>query len=68
MSEYLTRKQVAELLQLSLGTLDYMVAANQIPFSRVGKRNVRFSRERLERWFREREGVEYRKKKVGASS
>lgn len=59
MDEKLTRKEVSKEYKLPLRTVDYLVATNQIPFSRLGKRNVRFSRERLEQWFREREGIEY---------
>lgn len=68
MDEILTRKEAAKEYKIPLGTMDYLVGTNQIPYSRIGKRNVRFSRERLQRWFREREGVEYRKRKVGESS
>jgi excisionase family DNA binding protein len=56
----LTRQDVAELFQLPIRTLDYLVGTGQIPFSRIGKRNVRFDRGRLEAWFKEREGKEYR--------
>jgi excisionase family DNA binding protein len=58
----LKRQGAAELLKLPIRTLDYLVATNQIPFSRIGKRGVRFSQERLELWFEEREGVEFRHK------
>lgn len=57
----LTRNQAADLLQIPVRTLDYWVATCQIPFSRLGKRMVRFDRDRLEEWFRSRELVEYRK-------
>lgn len=58
--EILTRKEAADLLKLPLRTLDYLVATSQIPYTRIGKRSVRFSRTRLMEWFREREGIEYR--------
>jgi excisionase family DNA binding protein len=58
-SNILTRKEAAELLRLPARTLDYLVCTKQIPFSRIGKRNVRFSRKRLEEWFKERESIEY---------
>jgi excisionase family DNA binding protein len=61
--EILTRSEAAELLKLPLRTLDYLVATGQIPFTRIGKRSVRFSRARLMEWFREREGIEYRLKR-----
>jgi len=63
MFEILTRKDVSEHFKLPLGTVDYLVSTKQIPFSRLGRRGVRFSMERLMEWFREREGVEFRKKK-----
>ena len=56
----LTRKEAADLLKIPPRTLDYLVSTKQIPFSRLGRRSVRFSRARLFEWFREREGVEYR--------
>jgi len=62
----MTRKDVAEEYKLPTRTVDYLVATKQIPFSRIGKRNVRFSRKRLEEWFRERESIEYHR--PGAAS
>lgn len=59
--EVLIRKQAADFLQLSLPTLNYLVQTNQIPFSRVGKRSVRFRRSRLLKWLDEQEGIEFRK-------
>lgn len=61
--EILTRDEAAELLKLPLRTLDYLVATGQIPFTRIGKRSVRFSRTRLMEWFYDREGIEYRLKR-----
>lgn len=61
MDEILTGKEAAAFLRLPKRTLDYLVATNQIPYSRVGKRSVRFTRVRLIEWLREREGVEYRR-------
>lgn len=58
--EILKRKEAAAMLKVPQRTLDYLVSTQQIPFSRVGKRSVRFSRNRLMEWLREREGVEYR--------
>ena len=59
--EILKRAGASELLQIPVRTIDYLVSTGQIPFSRLGKRSVRFSRTRLLEWFNEREGVEYRK-------
>jgi len=58
--EILNRKEAAEMLKVPQRTLDYLVATGQVPFSRVGRRSVRFTRSRLMDWLREREGVEYR--------
>lgn len=58
--EVLTRQEAAEMLKLPNRTLDYLVSKGQILFSRVGKRGVRFTRSRLLKWLKEREGIEYR--------
>jgi len=59
MDEILLKKEAAEFLRISNRTLDYLVVTGQIPFSRIGKRGVRFSKNRLLEWIKEREGVEY---------
>ena len=59
--EILTRKEAAEFLRISLRTLDYFVMTKQVPFSRLGVRHVRFSRERLLEHMREREGMGYQR-------
>ncbi len=58
--EILTRKETATLFKIPVRTLDYLVQTDQIPFSRLGKRSVRFDKGRLAEWFAEREGVEFR--------
>ena len=63
-SEVLTRAEAAGMLKMPRRTLDYLVATGQIPFSRIGKRSVRFTRARLLEWLQEREGVEYRLPRV----
>jgi hypothetical protein len=67
MCDILTRKDVSKEFKLPLGTVDYLVCTKQIPYSRLGRRGVRFSKKRLMEWFREREGVEFRKKKLGTT-
>ncbi len=62
--EILTRAETAELLKLPERTLDYLVSTGQIPFARIGKRSVRFTRSRLLEWLQEREGIEYRLPRV----
>jgi excisionase family DNA binding protein len=63
-SEVLTRTEAAGMLKMPRRTLDYLVATGQIPFSRIGKRSVRFTRARLLEWLAEREGIEYRLPRV----
>ena len=63
MTEILTRKEVAEFFKMPVRTIDYLVTTGQIPFSRLGKRSVRFHKARLQEWFAEREGIECRYKK-----
>jgi len=67
--EILNRKEAAQMLKVPQRTLDYLVATGQVPFSRVGRRSVRFTRSRLMEWLRKREGVEYRlPREAGARS
>jgi len=63
MTEILKRIEVSEMFQMPVRTVDYLVSTNQIPYSRLGKRSVRFNKDRLMRWFEEREGIEFRHKK-----
>ena len=58
--EILTRKETAKFFKIPLRTIDYLVQTDQIPFSRLGKRSVRFDKGRLSEWFKDREGVEFR--------
>lgn len=58
--EIFTRKMASNFLQLPVGTLNYLIQTGQVPFSRVGKRSVRFLKSSLLDWLKEREGVEYR--------
>ena len=64
MIEVLTRKEVAEFLKMPLGTVDYLVRTNQIPFNRLGKRGVRFDKGEVVKWFIDRANVEYRHEKA----
>ena len=57
MAEFLTNNDVADQLKFSKGTVDYLVTTGQIPFLRLGKRTIRFSREALEQWCKDRENV-----------
>ena len=59
MKEKLKRGEAANFLNIPLRTLDFLIRRGEIPFSRIGRRSVRFDPERLDEWFREREGVEY---------
>jgi excisionase family DNA binding protein len=58
--EVLTKMEAAEFLKVPLQTVDWLVKSNQIPYSRIGKRIVRFSRNRLVEYLAEREGIEAR--------
>jgi excisionase family DNA binding protein len=60
MIEVWKRKETSEKLKIPVKTLDYLVSTGQIPFSRIGKRSVRFQSNRIEEWLIEREGVEFR--------
>ncbi len=52
-SEVLTPDEVAEILRVSRRKINELVARDEIPFVRIGKRRVRFSREAVMKWFRE---------------
>lgn len=49
MNRVLTREEVAELLRVSVDTIDRLVASGSLPSFRVG-RNVRFNEADLEAW------------------
>jgi excisionase family DNA binding protein len=54
--EYLTPAQVSELLQVSEKSLYRWAAEDRsMPVLRMGRRTLRFPRERLERWLAGRE-------------
>jgi excisionase family DNA binding protein len=61
--EIMTRDQAAALLQVPKRTVDYWVGINEIPYSRLGKRCVRFRKSRLLSWMEERENIAYHKSK-----
>ena len=63
MEPIIRREQAAKILQLPMGTLNYLVSTGQIPYFRIGKRSVRFSEKKLEQWLTENENREYRLKK-----
>jgi excisionase family DNA binding protein len=49
---------VAENYNLPKSNVSYLVSTGQIPFSRIGKRTVRFSKKELDKWFyQERKNV-----------
>jgi len=63
--DVMKRQTVAEYLDLPISTLDYLVQTGQIPFSRIGKRTVRFDKAEIDTWFKNRAGVEYRQNRNG---
>ena len=54
--EILTKPQAADFLQVSERSIDYWVVSGQIPYSRIGRRGVRFKKSRLLKWLDEQEG------------
>ena len=50
--EILTRMEAAEYLRISLRSIDYLIAARQIPFRKIGKRSVRFEKGAVLNWLR----------------
>jgi excisionase family DNA binding protein len=60
--EYLTRSELSSLIKVPVATIDYWVSAGEIPFSRLGRRTVRFSRTRIAKFMEERENIEFRHK------
>jgi predicted DNA-binding transcriptional regulator AlpA len=57
----LTRKEVSELTQIPIGTIDYYTSTGQIPFIRLGTKNSRFHPMMIVDWYAERLGVKYSK-------
>jgi len=51
--EILTLAEVAAFLRVSRRTINHLVAAEAIPFVRIGKRVVRFKRHAVTKWLRE---------------
>jgi len=45
-----TYKQVAELLNVKVGTIYSWVARGEVPYVRLGKRVVRFPQAEIEQW------------------
>lgn len=50
----LTYRDLADWLSLPMGTLNWWVATDKIPYIRLGPRTVRFVRADIERFLRER--------------
>ena len=57
--EVLTPNDVAEILRVSRSKINQLVAADGIPFVRIGKRRIRFNREAVMKWFREQESKKF---------
>ena len=62
--EVLTKREAAAFLKMSEPTLTYLIKTNQVPYSRTGRRNVRFYRPLLIQWLKDRAGVELRHAKA----
>ena len=54
--EIMTKPEAAKFLKVSERSLDYWIWSGQVPFSRVGKRGIRFKKSRLLTWLDEQEG------------
>jgi excisionase family DNA binding protein len=54
MDKLLTYRDASRLLQIPVGTLQWMVNDHRIPHVRLGPRTVRFERAALEAWVAER--------------
>jgi excisionase family DNA binding protein len=52
--EILTPDEVAELLRVSRSTINRLVASQAIPFIKIGNRVVRFKRQAVTKWLRDR--------------
>ena len=63
--DIINKPEAALMLGVSIRTLDYLVFTKQVPFIRFGKRALRFSRDRLTDWLKQRENVEYRLRRKG---
>lgn len=59
--EYLTRKETAEMLNVSLPTLHSYVKKGYLPANRVGEKTVRFRREDVEKALNAVEPIKYRR-------
>ena len=58
--EVLTKKQAASFLQCSPQSLDYLILTDQIPYSRIGQRSIRFLKSSLIDYLRKRQNQNYR--------
>jgi len=59
--QLIRRKELSELTGLPLGTIDYLVSTKQIPYLRLGKRDVGFHPLMMIDLYAKRLNVEYRK-------
>ena len=59
MQEFLTKKEMAGLLRISLNTLNFWICRGKIPYIKLGKSKnsgVRFSKEEITNWLRDMRG------------
>jgi len=59
LNDLLEKKDVPAFLdnKVSRNNVDYLVTTNQIPYYRVGRRKVLFSKKRLAEWIKDQENV-----------
>lgn len=59
MNEFLTKKEMASILRISLNTLNFWICRKKIPFLKLGTGKnapVRFSRDEIESWLKNMRG------------
>ena len=61
MEEYLTIEELCEYLKISKQTVYLMTSRDAIPFFKVGRR-LRFRREAIDKWAKEKEKMKVIKK------
>lgn len=53
--EFLTKKELAELLKVTIRTVDRLCVKENLPYVKFG-RNVRFEKSKVLEWIKERRG------------
>ena len=56
--KYLTRSEIAEMLRMSVPSVNYLTKTKQIPFIRIGKRAIRFDPDEITEWMETRKNLD----------